>query len=199
MGSTCVVQEERRFMSNVHRLSRVAQADHQESPQDRRLVRPVTRLTNAPVVFTDLMNRVCKPYLDKFVIVFIDDILIYSKSKEEHEVYLKMVLELLKKEKLFVKFSKCEFWLQEVHFLGHVVNSNRIHVDPGKIEAVKDCKVPKTPSGIRSFLGLPGYYRRFITNFAKTDKPLTSLTQKNQKYEWAKEQEESFQTLEENL
>ncbi|GJT26146.1 putative reverse transcriptase domain-containing protein [Tanacetum coccineum] len=92
-------------------------------------------LTNAPAVFIDLMNRVWKPYLDKFIIVFIDDILIYSKSKEEHEVHLKLVLELLKKEKLFAKFSKCEFWLQEVHFLGRMVNSNGIHVDPSKIEA----------------------------------------------------------------
>ncbi|GKB09268.1 putative reverse transcriptase domain-containing protein [Tanacetum coccineum] len=94
-------------------------------------------LTNVPAVFIDLMNRVCKPYLDKFVIVFIDDILIYSKTKEDHEVHLKLVLELLKKERLYAKFSKCEFWLQEVHFLGHVVNHNSIHVDPSKIKAVK--------------------------------------------------------------
>ncbi|GJZ31322.1 putative nucleotidyltransferase, ribonuclease H [Tanacetum coccineum] len=143
------------------------------------------RLTNAPAVFMDLMNRVCKPYLDNFVIVFIDDILIYSKTKEDHEVYLKLVLELLKKERLYAKFSKCEFWLQEVHFLDHVVNHNGIHVDPSKIEAVKNWKAPTTPSEIRLFLGLAGYYRRFIANFSKIAKPLTSLTQKNKKYEWA--------------
>ncbi|GJW41541.1 putative nucleotidyltransferase, ribonuclease H [Tanacetum coccineum] len=105
-------------------------------------------LTNALAVFMDLMNRVCKPYLDKFVIVFIDDILIYSKTKEEHEVHLKLVLELLRKEKLYAKFSKCEFWLQEVHFLGHVVNQSGIHVDPSKIEAVKNWKAPTTPSEV---------------------------------------------------
>ncbi|GJR46447.1 putative reverse transcriptase domain-containing protein [Tanacetum coccineum] len=132
-------------------------------------------LTNAPAVFMDLMNRVCKPYLDKFVIVFIDDILIYSKCKEEHEVHLKLILECLKKEKLFGKFSKCEFWLQEVRFLRHVVNNKGIHVDPSKIEAVKNWKPPKTPTKIRSFLGLAGYYRRFIANFSKIAKPLTLL------------------------
>ncbi|GKC24510.1 putative reverse transcriptase domain-containing protein, partial [Tanacetum coccineum] len=131
-------------------------------------------LTNAPAVFMDLMNRVCKPYLDKFVIVFIDDILIYSKTKEDHEVHLRLVLELLRKEKLYAKFSKCEFWLQEVHFLGHVVNQSGIHMDPG-------------------------YYRRFIANFSKIAKPLTSLTQKNQSYVWGVKQEEAFQTLKNNL
>nr|GEV79561.1 hypothetical protein [Tanacetum cinerariifolium] len=103
-------------------------------------------LTNAPAVFMDLMNRVCRPYLDKFVIVFIDDNLIFSKSKEEHEVHLKLILELLEEEKLFGKFLKCEFWLQEVYFLRHVVNSECIHVDPSKIEAVKNCKPPQTPT-----------------------------------------------------
>ncbi|GJY45945.1 putative reverse transcriptase domain-containing protein, partial [Tanacetum coccineum] len=162
--------------------------------QDKGFIRPSHSPWGAPVLFVkkkdgsllfmDLMNRVCKPYLDKFVIVFIDDILIYSKTKEDHEVHLGLVLELLRKEKLYAKFSKCEFWLQEVHFLGHVVNQNGIHVDPSKIEAVKNWKTPTTPSEIRSFLGLAGYYRWFIANFSKIAKPLTSLTQKNQKYAW---------------
>ncbi|GKB72746.1 putative reverse transcriptase domain-containing protein [Tanacetum coccineum] len=101
-------------------------------------------LTNAPAIFMDLMNRVCSPYLDKFVIVFIEDILIYSKTQEEHVEHLRLVLELLKKEKLYAKFSKCEFWLREVQFLGHVINGNGIHVDPSKIEAVKNWKAPRT-------------------------------------------------------
>ncbi|GJV33448.1 putative reverse transcriptase domain-containing protein [Tanacetum coccineum] len=125
--------------------------------------------------------------------------LIYLKSKEDHEVHLKSVLELLKKEKLFAKFSKCEFWLKEVHFLKHVVNNNGIHVDPNKIEVVKNWKAPKTSSEIRLFMGLAGYYRRFIANFFKIAKPLTLLTQKNRKYEWDMEQEEAFHTLKDNL
>ncbi|GKB37481.1 hypothetical protein Tco_0882423 [Tanacetum coccineum] len=122
-----------------------------------------------------------------------------GRAPDKSPIWLSSVERVLKKEKLFVKFSKCEFWLQEVHFLRHIVNSNGIHVDSSKIEAVKNWKVPKTPSGIRSFLGLAGYYRRFIANFFKIAKPLTSLTQKNQKYEWVKEQEEAFQTLKDNL
>nr|GEW33621.1 putative reverse transcriptase domain-containing protein [Tanacetum cinerariifolium] len=117
-------------------------------------------LTNTPAVFMNLMNRVCRPYLDKFVIVFIDDILIYSKNQKEHVEYLKLVLELLKKKKLYAKFSKCKFWLREVQFLRHVINGNGIHMDPSKIEAVKNLKAPRTPSEVRSFLGLVGYYRR---------------------------------------
>ncbi|GJY57633.1 putative reverse transcriptase domain-containing protein [Tanacetum coccineum] len=107
-------------------------------------------LTNAPAVFMDLMNRVCKPYLDKFIIVFIDDILIYSKNKQEHEEHLKLILELLKKEELYAKFSKCEFWIPKVQFLGHVIDSKGIHVDPAKIESIKDWASPKSPTEIQA-------------------------------------------------
>ncbi|GJW79645.1 putative reverse transcriptase domain-containing protein [Tanacetum coccineum] len=111
-------------------------------------------LTNAPAVFMDLMNRVCKPYLDRFVIVFIDDILIYSKSRKEHEGHLRLILKLLKEEKLYAKFLKCEFWLSKVQFIGYVIDSEGIHVDPAKIESIKDWASPKTPTEIRQFLGL---------------------------------------------
>ncbi|GJV04528.1 putative nucleotidyltransferase, ribonuclease H [Tanacetum coccineum] len=156
-------------------------------------------LTNAPAIFMDLMNRVCRPYLDKFVIVFIDDILIYSKTQEEHVEHLRLVLELLKKEKLYAKFSKCEFWLREVQFLGHVINGNGIHVDPSKIEAVKNWKAPRTPTEVHSFLGLAGYYRRFIEKFPKIAKSLTILTQKSKTFNWGEEQEYAFQTLKDKL
>ncbi|GJW47896.1 putative reverse transcriptase domain-containing protein [Tanacetum coccineum] len=156
-------------------------------------------LTNAPVIFMDLMNRVCRPYLDKFVLVFIVDILIYSKTQEEHVEYLRLVLELLKREKLYAKFSKCEFWLREVQFLRHVIIGNRIHVDPSKIEAFKDWKAPRTPTEVRSFLGLAGYYYRFIDNFSKIAKSLTILTQKSKTFDWGEEQELAFQTLKDKL
>ncbi|KAJ0806053.1 putative nucleotidyltransferase, Ribonuclease H [Helianthus annuus] len=156
-------------------------------------------LTNAPAVFMDLMNRVCKPYLDKFVIVFIDDILIYSKSQEEHEQHLRLILELLHKEQLYARFSKCDFWLREVHFLGHVVNKDGIHVDPSKVESIKNWPAPRTPTEIRQFLGLAGYYRRFIKDFSKIAQPLTSLTQKGVTYRWGDAQESAFQHLKDRL
>ncbi|GJS46744.1 putative reverse transcriptase domain-containing protein [Tanacetum coccineum] len=156
-------------------------------------------LTNAPAVFMDLMNRVCKPYLDKFMIVFIDDILVYSKNKQEHKEHLKLILELLKKEELYAKFSKCEFWIPKVQFLGHVIDSKGIHVDPAKIESIKDWASPKSPTEIRQFLGLAGYYRRFIEGFSKIAKPMTKLTQKKVKFVWGDKQEAAFQLLKQKL
>jgi hypothetical protein len=119
-------------------------------------------LTNAPAVFMDLMNRVFRPFLDQFVIVFIDDILIYSRSEAEHEEHLRIVLQTLRDHQLYGKFSKCEFWLSEVRFLGHVISADGIAVDPSKVEAVLDWQQPSTVTEIRSFLGLAGYYRKFI-------------------------------------
>ncbi|GJX93288.1 putative reverse transcriptase domain-containing protein [Tanacetum coccineum] len=116
-----------------------------------------------------------------------DNGLIYSKTREEHVEHLKLVLELLKKEKLYAKFSKCEFWLREVQFLGHMINGNEIHIDPSKIEAVKNLKAPRTSSKVRSFLGLARYYCRFIENFSKIAKSLTILTQKCKTFDWGEE------------
>nr|GEU96101.1 putative reverse transcriptase domain-containing protein [Tanacetum cinerariifolium] len=124
-------------------------------------------LTNAPAVFMDLINRVCKPYLNKFVIVFIDDILVYSKDIEEHEKHLKIILELFKKERLYAKFLKCDFWLDSIQFLGHVIDCSGVHVDPAKIEAIKSWAALMTPTEVRQFLGLVGYYRRFIEALPK--------------------------------
>ncbi|KAL8121526.1 hypothetical protein AgCh_018308 [Apium graveolens] len=133
-------------------------------------------LTNAPAAFMDLMNRIFKEYLDKFVIIFIDDILIYLKTD-----------------------SKCEFWLQEVQFLGHIVSNEGIKVDPAKIEAITNWERPKTPTEVRSFLGLAGYYRRFVQNFSRIATPLTKLTRKNEKFIWNDKCEKSFQELKRRL
>ena len=126
----------------------------------------------------DLMNRVFKKYLDVCVIVFIDDILIYSRSEEEHAEHLWIVLEILRKERLYAKFSKCEFWLKEVQFLGHVISKEGILVDPAKIEAVSNWERPTTPTEVRSFIGLAGYYRRFVKDFVEIAGPLIRLTRK---------------------
>ncbi|GJW05554.1 putative reverse transcriptase domain-containing protein [Tanacetum coccineum] len=156
-------------------------------------------LTNAPAVFMDLMNRVCKPYLDRFVIVFIDDILIYSKDEKEHEEHLKVILELLKKEKLYAKFSKCEFWILKVQFLRHVIDSRGIHVDPAKIESINDWASPKTPTEIHQILGLAGYYRRFIEGFLKIAKSMTKLNHKGIKFHWGEKEENAFQLIKQKL
>nr|GFA83674.1 retrotransposon protein, putative, Ty3-gypsy subclass [Tanacetum cinerariifolium] len=133
-------------------------------------------LTNAPAVFMDLMNRVCKPYLDKFVIVFIDDILIYSKDEKEHEEHLKIILGLLKKEELYAKFSKCEFWIPKVQFLGHVIDSQGIHVDPTKIESVKDWTSPNAP-----ILALPEGSEDFIVYCDASNKGLGAVLMQREK------------------
>ncbi|KAD4384676.1 hypothetical protein E3N88_24844 [Mikania micrantha] len=156
-------------------------------------------LTNAPAAFMDLMNRVCRPMLDRSVIVFIDDILIYSKNEADHACHLSEVLETLRREKLYAKFSKCAFWLREVQFLGHVINADGILVDSSKIQAVTRWSPPKTPTEIKSFLGLAGYYRRFIQDFAKIASPLTKLTRKNTKFVWSEDQDKSFNELKTKL
>nr|GFA98217.1 putative reverse transcriptase domain-containing protein [Tanacetum cinerariifolium] len=148
-------------------------------------------LTNAPAVFMDLMNQVCKPYLDKFVIVFIDDILIYSKDKKKHIEHLKPILELLKEEKLYAKFLNCEFWIPKVLFLGHVIDSRGIHVDPAKIESIKDWASPKTPTEICQFL--------FIEGFSKIAKSMTKLAQNGINFDWGEKEENAFQLLKQKL
>uniref|UniRef100_A0A8R7UFA4 Reverse transcriptase domain-containing protein n=1 Tax=Triticum urartu TaxID=4572 RepID=A0A8R7UFA4_TRIUA len=135
-------------------------------------------LTNAPATFMDLMNHVGRPFLDQFVVVFIDDILIYSKTEEEHAQHLEIVLQTLRKHKLYAKLKKCDFWLNKVSFLGHVILGEGISPDPTKIQAVVDWKRPTTVTEIRSFLGLSGYYRTFIKGFAQLAAPLTQLTRK---------------------
>ncbi|KAL6223443.1 hypothetical protein ACLB2K_006830 [Fragaria x ananassa] len=156
-------------------------------------------LTNAPVAFIDLMNRVFSPYLDHFVIVFIDDILVYSKSEKEHAKHLRLILRTLRNAQLFAKFSKCEFWLDKVGFLGHVVSAEGVSVDPQKVEAVSNWKRPTTMTKICSFLGLAGYYRRFVQNISKIAAPLSGLTKKGVKFEWSDQCEQSFQELKNRL
>ena len=152
-------------------------------------------LTNAPVAFMDLMNRVFRPYVDQFIVVFIDDILVYSKDHESHDTHLRVVLETLRKEQLYAKLSKCEFWLNEVSFLGHIVSKEGIQVDLKKIEVVVEWKPPRNVTEVRSFLGLAGYYRRFVKGFSMTVAPMTRLLQKNVKYEWSEKCQRSFDKL----
>ena len=133
-------------------------------------------LTNAPTAFMSLMNGIFKPYLDLFVIVFIDDILVYSKSRKEHEEHLRIELEMLREKKLYAKFAKCEFWLDSLSFLGHVVSKDGVMVDPSKIEAVKSWMRPTNVTEVRSFVGLASYYRRFVKVFSSVASQLTNLT-----------------------
>jgi hypothetical protein len=152
-------------------------------------------LTNAPAHFTYLMNSVFMPELDKFVVVFIDDILIYSKNEEEHAQHLRIVLTRLREHQLYAKFSKCAFWLEEIQFLGHVLSVRGIAVDPSKVKDILKWKPPTTVHQVRSFLGLAGYYRRFIPDFSKLVKPITSLLKNETKFNWSSECNEAFEKL----
>ncbi|CAN4097429.1 unnamed protein product [Withania somnifera] len=135
----------------------------------------------------DLMHRVPKPYLDLFVIVFIDDILVYSRNKFDHERHLRLILQTLREHKLYAKFSKCEFWLEYVAFTGHVVSKNGVSVDPAKIQFVRDWPRPTNVTEIRGFVGPAGYYRRFVEGFSSIAAPLTRLTRKNVAFRWSEE------------
>ncbi|XP_073064007.1 uncharacterized mitochondrial protein AtMg00860-like [Primulina eburnea] len=138
-------------------------------------------------------------YLDQFVIVFIEDILIYSKSREEHSHHLSTTLQTLKYRQLFVKFRKCEFWLDRVAFLGHIISRDGVEVDPNKVEAFKDWPVPKSVTKILNFLKLAGYYMKFIQNFYSMAVPMTALAKKNAKFIWEPECQESFEKLKQAL
>ena len=152
-------------------------------------------LTNAPAHFMYLMNSVFMPELDKFVVVFIDDILIYSKTEEEHAEHLRIVLQQFREHKLYAKFSKCDFWLKEVQFLGHIISKDGISVDPSKIQDVLNWKAPTSVPEIRSFLRLAGYYRRFVPEFSKIARPMTKLLKKGVRFNWNDNCERAFQTL----
>ena len=149
-------------------------------------------LTNALAHFMYLMNSVLMPELDKFVVVFIDDILVYSKNKEEHAKHLRIVLTRLREHQLYGKFSKCDFWLKAVQFLGHVLSAKGVAVDPSKVRDVLDWKSPTTVQQVRSFLGLVGYYRRFIPYFSKVSKSITELLKNQVKFAWSSDCEEAF-------
>ncbi|GJV44919.1 putative reverse transcriptase domain-containing protein [Tanacetum coccineum] len=180
---------------------------------DKGFIRPSSSPWGAPVLFVkkkDGSFRMCIDYRElnkltvknRYPLPRIDDLfdqLQGSSNKQEHEEHLKIILELLKKEELYAKFSKCEFWIPKVQFLGHVIDSEGIHVDPAKIESIKDWASPKSPTEIRQFLGLAGYYRRFIEGFSKIAKPMTKLTQKKVKFEWGDKQEAAFQLLKQKL
>jgi hypothetical protein len=156
-------------------------------------------LTNAPAYFMYLMNKVFMEHLDKFMVVFIDDILIFSKNEEEHDKHLCLVLQKLRENLLYAKLNKCEFWLEEVSFLGHVISEGGIFVDLSKVKEVLSWKTPQNVSDIRSFLGLARYYKRFIEGFSKISKPMTELLAKGKTFEWTPRREASFEELKKRI
>jgi hypothetical protein len=156
-------------------------------------------LTNAPAYFMNMMNKVFMDELDKCVVVFIDNILVFSKTMEEHEEHLRIVFGKLRQHQVYAKFSKCEFWMEEVAFLGHVLSAKGVAADPSKIEAVSKCQSPKSVTEIRSFLGLVGYYCQFIENFSKIVKTVIELLKSNTPYVWSDKCEATFQELKTRL
>jgi hypothetical protein len=156
-------------------------------------------LTNAPAYFMYLMNSVFMLELDKFVVIFIDDILVYSKNEAEHTKHLHTVLQRLRDHQLYAKLSKCDFWLREIKFLGHTISQDGVSVDPEKVQEVMNWKPPTTVRQIRSFLGLAGCYRRFIPDFSRIAKPMTELLKKGVKYEWSQKCEDAFHALRQHL
>eukprot|EP00253_Pinus_taeda_P011652 PITA_11652 len=152
-------------------------------------------LTNAPATFMCLMNSIFHPYLDRFVLIFIDDILIYSRTIEEHYEHLRRVLQTLREHQLYAKFSKCDFFKEEIQYLGHVITKEGIAVDPEKIKAIMDWPVPKDVTDVRSFMGLAGYYRRFVEGFSKVAFPITSLQKKGKSFQWTPNCQKSFEQL----
>jgi hypothetical protein len=152
-------------------------------------------LTNAPAYFMNLVNKVFMEYLDRFVVVFIDDILIYSKCESDHEEHLRLVLQKLRDNQLYAKYNKCEFWIDEVSFLGHIISNGGISVDPAKVKEIVVWGIPTTVTEIQSFLGLAGYYRRFMEGFSKITKPITSLLKKGREFKWDEKYHDSFNQL----
>jgi hypothetical protein len=149
-------------------------------------------LTNAPAYFMYMMNKIFMEYLDKFIMVFIDDILVYSRNEEEHEGHPRLVLQKLREHRLYAKLSKCEFWMKQVAFLGHILSKGGISMDPSKVQDVLSWNAPTNVGDIQSFLGLARYYRRFIEGFSKISKPMTELLEKAKKFEWTSACEASF-------
>jgi hypothetical protein len=156
-------------------------------------------LSNAPVVFMCLMNGVFREYLDKFVIVFLDEILIYSKLEEEYEHHLRMVLQVLREHQLYAKLNKCSFYQKQIHYLEHIISKDGIEVDLEKVESIREWSTPKNVTEVRSFMGLASYYRRFIGGFLKIAHPITSLLRKGMKFQWTSNCERSFQHLKQLL
>jgi hypothetical protein len=156
-------------------------------------------LNNAPAYFMYMVNKVFMEHLDKFVVVFIDDILVYSRNEEEHEGHLHLVLQKLWDHKLYAKLSKCEFWLKQVAFFGHVVSKGGISVDPSMVQDVLSWKTPMSVSDIHSFLGLAGYYQRFIEGFSKISKPMTELLETDKQFKWTPDCESSFEEWKKRL